>query len=145
LINCNEVAVELVSISQAVTRLGVSEVTIRRRLRKGELKGQKLQTPQGYVWMVELPDDVPADIKNGSNRQGESLSELVAALRSQVEGQQELVDSLQAQVKAQQEELIAKNKQIEQLHVLLQQAQTALSAPREDHQPWWRRLWHRQT
>ena len=136
---------ELVSISQAVTRLGVSEVTIRRRLRKGELKGQKLQTPQGYVWMVELPDDVPADIKNGSNRQGESLSELVAALRSQVEGQQELVDSLQAQVKAQQEELIAKNKQIEQLHVLLQQAQTALSAPREDHQPWWRRLWHRQT
>jgi hypothetical protein len=137
--------VELVSISQAVTRLGVSEVTIRRRLRKGELKGQKLQTPQGYVWMVELPDDVPADIKNGSNGQGESLSELVAALRSQVEGQQELVDSLQAQVKAQQEELIAKNKQIEQLHVLLQQAQTALSAPREDHQPWWRRLWHRQT
>ena len=136
---------ELVSISQAVTRLGVSEVTIRRRLRKGELKGQKLQTPQGYVWMVELPDDVPADIKNGSNRQGESLSELVAALRSQVEGQQELVDSLQAQVKAQQEELIAKNKQIEQLHVLLQQAQTALSAPREDHHPWWRRLWHRQT
>jgi uncharacterized coiled-coil protein SlyX len=37
----------------------------------------------------------------------ESLSELVAALRSQVEGQQELVDSLQSQVKAQQEELAA--------------------------------------
>jgi hypothetical protein len=137
--------VELLSISQAVTRLGVSEVTIRRRLRKGELTGHKRQTPQGYVWMIELPDDTSEDNKNGSNGEGESLSEMVAALRSQVEGQQELVDSLQAQVKAQQEELIAKNKQIEQLHVLLQQAQTALSAPREDHQPWWRRLWHRQT
>jgi hypothetical protein len=134
--------VELLSIGQAVTRLGVSEVTIRRRLRKGELKGQKRETPQGYVWLIELPDDVSEDKKNGSDGEGESLSELVAALRSQVEGQQELVDSLQAQVKVQQEELIAKNKQIEQLHVLLQQAQAALPAPR-DNRPWWRRVWRR--
>jgi hypothetical protein len=136
--------VELVSIGQAVTRLGVSEVTIRRRLRKGELNGHKRQTPQGYVWMVELPDDVSEDSKNknGSNEEGESLSELVAALRSQVEGQQELVDSLQAQVKAQQEELTAKNKQIEQLHVLLQQAQSALQAPKENQHSWWYKLWH---
>jgi hypothetical protein len=133
--------VELLSIGQAVTRLGVSEVTIRRRLRKGELKGQKRQTPQGYVWMIELPDDVAEDNKNGGNGEGESLSELVAALRAQVEGQQELVDSLQAQVKVQQEELTAKNKQIEQLHVLLQQAQAALPAPKA-YPPWWR-FWER--
>jgi multidrug efflux pump subunit AcrA (membrane-fusion protein) len=133
--------VELLSIGQAVTRLGVSEVTIRRRLRKGELKGQKRQTPQGYVWLIELPDDIPEDNKNGGDGEGESLAELVAALRSQVEGQQELVDSLQAQVKIQQEELTAKNKQIEQLHVLLQQAQAALPAPR-DNRPWWR-FWQR--
>jgi chromosome segregation ATPase len=134
--------VELVSISQAVTRLGVSEVTIRRRLRKGELNGHKRQTPQGYVWLIELPDDISGD-ENGSNGEGESLSELVAALRSQVEGQQELVDSLQAQVKAQQDELTAKNKQIEQLHVLLQQAQAALPAPKENQHSWWYKLWHR--
>jgi hypothetical protein len=134
--------VELLSIGQAVTRLGVSEVTIRRRLRKGELKGQKRQTPQGYVWLIELPDDVSEDNKNGGNGEGESLSELVAALRAQVEGQQELVDSLQNQVKVQQEELTAKNKQIEQLHILLQQAQAALPAPR-DNRPWWHKLWHR--
>jgi chromosome segregation ATPase len=133
--------VELLSIGQAVTRLGVSEVTIRRRLRKGELNGHKRQTPQGYVWLIELPDDVSEDNKNSDNGEGESLSELVAALRSQVEGQQELVDSLQAQVKVQQEELTAKNKQIEQLHVLLQQAQAALPAPR-DSRSWWR-FWQR--
>jgi multidrug efflux pump subunit AcrA (membrane-fusion protein) len=135
------VSVELLSIGQAVTRLGVSEVTIRRRLRKGELNGHKRQTPQGYVWMIELPDDVSEDNKNDGNEEGESLSELVAALRAQVEGQQELVDSLQAQVKAQQEELTAKNKQIEQLHILLQQAQAALPAPR-DNRSWWQ-LWKR--
>jgi chromosome segregation ATPase len=134
--------VELVSIGQAVTRLGISEVTIRRRLRKGELKGQKRQTPQGYVWLIELPDDGSENMKNSGNGEGESLSELVAALRSQVEGQQELVDSLQAQVKTQQEELTAKNKQIEQLHVLLQQAQAALPAAGESRS-WWYKLWHR--
>jgi hypothetical protein len=135
--------VELVSIGQAVTRLGVSEVTIRRRLRKGELKGQKRQTPQGYVWLIELPDDVSEDKKNSDSGEGESLSELVAALRSQVEGQQELVDSLQAQVKVQQEELAAKNKQIEQLHILLQQAQAALPVAQEKQHSWWYKLWHR--
>jgi multidrug efflux pump subunit AcrA (membrane-fusion protein) len=95
--------------------------------------------------MIELPDDVSEDNKNGGDGEGESLSELVAALRSQVEGQQELVDSLQAQVKVQQEELTAKNKQIEQLHILLQQAQSALPAPTENRQSWWRRLWQRQS
>jgi chromosome segregation ATPase len=92
--------------------------------------------------MIELPDDVAEDNKNGGNGEGESLSELVAALRAQVEGQQELVDSLQAQVKVQQEELTAKNKQIEQLDVLLQQAQAALPEAR-DNRPWWYKLWHR--
>jgi hypothetical protein len=29
------------------------------------------------------------------------------------------------------------------LHVLLQQAQAALPAPKEDHPSWWQRLWHR--
>jgi hypothetical protein len=134
--------VELLSIGQAVTRLGVSEVTIRRRLRKGELNGQKRQTPQGYVWLIELPDDVSEDNKNGGSGEEASLSEVVAALRAQVEGQQELVDSLHNQVKVQQEELTAKNKQIEQLHVLLQQAQAALPPPKENHLPWWYRLWH---
>jgi hypothetical protein len=94
--------------------------------------------------MIELPDDVSEDNKNGAMGK-ESLSQnWWLRLRSQVEGQQELVDSLQAQVKVQQEELTAKNKQIEQLHILLQQAQSALPAPTENRQSWWRRLWQRQ-
>jgi hypothetical protein len=42
-----------------------------------------------------------------------------------------------------QEQLQSKDGQIEQLHVLLQQAQAALPAPR-DHRPWWQRLWRRE-
>jgi hypothetical protein len=54
----------------------------------------------------------------------------------------EMVSILQAQVEADREELASKNKQIEQLHVLLQQAQAALPASR-DGRSWWQRLWRR--
>jgi chromosome segregation ATPase len=53
-----------------------------------------------------------------------------------------MVSMLQAQVEADREELVSKNKQIEQLHVLLQQAQAALPASRENR-PWWQRWWRR--
>jgi transcriptional regulator with XRE-family HTH domain len=55
---------------------------------------------------------------------------------------EELVGALWDRIRAQEEEIAAKNKQIEQLHVLLQQAQTALPAPK-DSRPWWQKLWHR--
>jgi hypothetical protein len=41
-----------------------------------------------------------------------------------------------------QAQLEVKDKQIEQLHVLLQQAQAALPAPR-NNRPWWQRWWRR--
>jgi hypothetical protein len=47
-----------------------------------------------------------------------------------------LVARLEAQVEAQQEQLAAKDKQISELHVLLQQAQAALPPPRG--RPWWK-------
>jgi hypothetical protein len=47
----------------------------------------------------------------------------------------EVDDTVQKLIEALTTELEAKNKQIEQLHVLLQQAQAALPTPRR---PWWR-------
>jgi transcriptional regulator with XRE-family HTH domain len=55
---------------------------------------------------------------------------------------EELLSALWDRIRAQEEEIAAKNKQIEQLHVLLQQAQAALPAPK-DNRPWWQRLWRR--
>jgi hypothetical protein len=49
-----------------------------------------------------------------------------------------LVSTLKVQVTSQGEELEAKNRQIGELHVLLQQAQAALPAPREEQRTWWR-------
>ena len=47
-----------VSIAEAAQRLGVSEKTIRRRLGGGALRGNRISRPQGYVWAVQLDDEV---------------------------------------------------------------------------------------
>lgn len=107
-----------VSINEAAQRLGVSTETIRRRLHKGSLKGEQVTTPQGFVWTVDLPDE---------ESQQEEHREDCGDLR-------ELVATLRGQVEAQAVELAAKNEQIRELHVLLQQSQPVLPAGR----PWWR-------
>jgi hypothetical protein len=113
-----------VTISEAARLLGISEPTARRRVRSGELPGTQVPTPQGFVWMVELPDDLPMDSSSGE----------ISALR-------ELIVQLKAQVEAQGVELEARRREVQELHVLLQHAQAALPAPR-DNRPWWR-LWRR--
>jgi Helix-turn-helix domain len=137
-----------VTMAEAAKLLGVSVDTIRRKLRRGELQGYQQPRPQGFVWVVELPEDLenpgntfaegiastPAS-DGGSKDEVHSLEEVVAVLQAQVTAQQK-------QMEAQQEELAAKNKQIEQLHILLQQAQAALPAPRGNGRPWWR-FWGR--
>jgi hypothetical protein len=115
------------TIPEAARRLGVSEHTVRRRVRSGELTGRQVATPQGFTWVVDIPDGLP---------EPEASSSEVQALR-------ELVANLQDRINAQGKELEAKNKQIEQLHVLLQQAQAALPAPR-NNRSWWQRLWRRE-
>ena len=115
------------TIQEAAHKLGVAESTIRRRLRNGELEGQQMTTPQGFTWMVELSEDLLAAQESQSTGEDGVLRELVDVLRYQVTG-------LEGQ-------LGTKDRQIEQLHVLLQQAQAALPAPRSN-KSWWR-IWRR--
>ena len=135
-------------MAEAAKCLGVSVDTIRRRLRKGELQGYQQPRPQGFVWVIEIPEELDdpgstfaktvADIpvnNGGSNGGDRRLEEVVAVLQAQV-------TSHQRQMEAHQDELTAKNKQIEQLHILLQQAQAALPAPKESRHSWWR-VWER--
>jgi excisionase family DNA binding protein len=46
---------ERLPIKEAAERLGVSADTVRRRMKKGELVGEKESTPQGYEWRILLP------------------------------------------------------------------------------------------
>jgi hypothetical protein len=145
---------ELVTKVEAARRLQLSLDTIERRLRRGELKGHKQPRPGGFTWLIEVPEEplhTPAGTRGGippldtpadppaPNAEIVRLEELVEVLKNEVA---ESRRQSEAQSEAYQQQLEAKDKQIEQLHVLLQQAQSALPAPR-DSRPWWQRLWRR--
>ena len=126
------------TIKQAADRLGISESTVRRHLRADQLKGHQEPTPQGFVWRVELPNDEPSSETPSHAVSTELGSELEEALLETIRRQDATIEQLRDQL---QEQLGAKDRQIEQLHVLLQQARAALPAPR-DGRSWWR-FWKR--
>jgi hypothetical protein len=98
-----------VSIREAAEILRVSEQTIRRRIHTGELPATQMSSPQGFIWMIELSEDPPT---------------------VEVDRTAALIESLESRIAAQDTDIAAKNQQISELHVLLQQAQAALPAPR---------------
>jgi ElaB/YqjD/DUF883 family membrane-anchored ribosome-binding protein len=133
------------SIREAAQQLGVAELTIRRRLRSGLIPGYQEDPPNGR-WWVDFPDDENGLKASDSMKGVEISSELEEALRDIIHRQDETISQLreqhQVQLESCQQQLEAKDKQIEQLHILLQQAQAALPVPR-DNRPWWQRWWRR--
>ena len=111
------------TIAQAADTLGVAQSTIRKRLRSGDLQGQKVKGAGGFRWEVFVADDptvkgvtqdgnhanVTDDGNHANNANGSALVEILR------------------------EELTEKNRQISELHRLL--AQTALNAA--PGRPWW--------
>ena len=63
---------------QAATKLRVTPITIRRRLRRGELEGRLADTPSGQAWLVRLPDQTPCN----ASRVRESAAEDEARVRA---------------------------------------------------------------
>jgi hypothetical protein len=100
-----------------------------------DIERNQLLEHLGYVSLLRNDRESPQTDEPGlsnadSNDNGRELQRL-----------EELVGALWDRIRAQEEEIAAKNKQIEQLHILLQQGQSALSAPREGR-AWWR-FWER--
>jgi chromosome segregation ATPase len=134
----------LVTLAEAAHHLGVSVDTVRRRLQKGELKGQQQARPQGFTWLIDISEETePSSSIAGSQADAEVNSEVsLAACQAEISRLESMVATLQDRVNAQQEELEARRREVQELHVLLQQAQAALPAPR-DNRSWWQRLWRR--
>jgi hypothetical protein len=126
-----------VSVFEAAQCLGISPDTVRRRIGNGVLKARKAANGQNFTWRVELPDDLVASCLRSQEephhaqekRREESVQDLL-------DSQAALISTLQAQVQAQLQQLEAKDKQIQELHVLLREARE-LPAPRGTR-PWWR-------
>jgi len=82
-----------VTIRKAADRLGVSVDTVRRRLKAGELEGrQEPHGASGYRWLVQLPDDAPAETPATVAPSAEAFE--LADARARIEGLERLIDEV---------------------------------------------------
>jgi hypothetical protein len=124
----------LMNVVEAARFLGVSTHTIKRRLKKGELKGEQRATPQGFVWLVEVADDLSAT-PTATAESANHSEKVIELLKNNLEDRDKQISFLKV-------ELESRRREIQELHVLLQQSQTALPAA-GDNRSWWHKLWHR--
>ena len=123
---------------EAARELGVSVDTVDRRRKNGVLPGRQQPRPQGYIWLVELPDETNHLGSNGATTQADTPVDTQVST-GVIEALHETINLLKEEVATLTSQLAGKDEQIRELHVLLQQSQGALPVPKENR-PWWR-LW----
>ena len=120
------------TIQAAAQTLGASAITIRRKLRTGQLSGHQEDPPSGR-WWVEIPDDQLSG--PGSGAAGARPEEPDGHLL------QNLVGVLKDQVTNLQHHLEIREREVGKLHVIIQQQALALPAPGGGSRGWWRKIW----
>jgi len=132
-----------VTKKDAAAHFGVSVETVERRLRKGELKGQKQARPQGFTWLVEIPDPLgdpghapvapPSDtpvLTPVVTPSDNSLPELVESLQDQI-------SSLKDQLRVMNQALSSRDNQITELVTVVRQTQAMLPPPPAERRRGW--------
>jgi hypothetical protein len=121
-----------VPILDAAKILNVSMDTVRRRIGKGELKARKVPSPHGETYLVEVPDDADPPSEVPEDKEDNPVA---------IEAMRKTISILET-------ELEARRREVQELHVLLQQAQKQLPPGNTDNSAdktpvkvsWWRRL-----
>lgn len=99
------------TVSEAAQVFGVSVDTIRRRMKRGELDTRREQTPQGFRWLIHLPDDADEESPQDAPR---------APPAGDPHAQGSVVvygpDPLDALIETLQRELDLRNREVARLH-----------------------------
>ena len=127
-----------VPIKDAAQALGVSEITVRRRIKANELLAIKHDTPQGYRWLVVLENDAPGQTPLPEPDQPrdqpiDPVPETPTQALAHHPDTDRLIRSLEdrlsfaeEQIRFMQGQLHERTRETEQLHILLSQALQAL-------------------
>ena len=116
-----------VTLSEAAVCLKMSERTVRRWLHSGKLQGSQLPTDRGFQWLVDIPDDLLEPPEEEPPEEPSGELEVLRELNSVLKERLEVADR----------ELEARRREVQELHVLLQQAQAALPTPVDTRRRWW--------
>jgi len=117
-------------IATAAQLLGLSPDAVRKRLARGSLTGGK--GPDGH-WWIDLDTGVQVTGQRPDNDRMRD-SDAVTALNTTLDAVRSELDTVRSQ-------LAAKDHQIDELLVVVRQAQAMLPAPKVARRWWW--LWRR--
>ena len=124
---------DTVDIPTAAGRMGITPEAVRKRIARGTLPATK----QDGRWYVVLDGQ---DGQGPASWTGRPTPDGIDSVQDAVQDDKDkLIEVLQAQVESQGAQLEARIREVQELHVLLQQTQAALP-PARDPRPWWRRL-----
>jgi hypothetical protein len=124
--------VQEVTIAEAAKCLGMSIDSIRRRIAKEELKARKVPSPHGEIYLVEIPDDAIPTKEVAEEKEDNTIA----------------LEAMRKTISVLETELDARRREVQELHVLLQQAQKQLPPGKTEEAAkettvklsWWRRL-----
>jgi excisionase family DNA binding protein len=142
---------KMYSIKEIAERLEISEMTVRRRIQRGEISAVKALGPYGEQWMIpadQLPDAVTTDMEVIPVNRQASVEELRAAFAHELrEARRAMVADIRDEIREETDEL---KEQVNQLDRTIQKSikerddklMFVIRAIQEREQrKWWRRLW----
>ena len=126
-----------IKINQAAEILGVSEKTVRRRIAKGQIQATKGKTPQGFIYLIDINDDIsptsqtPTKLKNEGSDSNPPQNILdLELLKKQFDLKDQQIESQKMQIESQ-------ISQINELYKIIPKLESDISAI-YDKSRWWK-------
>lgn len=130
---------EGVSIKEAAARLGLSEKTVRKSIKAGAIRADRVETPQGYTYCVYLEDTPPPDsqVEPDLVKQVEAPATVDASAHLEA---LRMIDKLQAENRDLAGQLGWHMSQLQVAQDRIKQLEAPQDEPEQTRRSWWRRL-----
>tara|TARA_Y100001960_G_C14521217_1_gene751379 strand:- start:23 stop:424 length:402 start_codon:yes stop_codon:yes gene_type:complete len=126
-----------IKIKQAAEILGVSEKTIRRRIAKGQVQATKGKTPQGFIYLIDINDDISPTTQNPEELNTENNASNLPQNILDMELLKKQFDLKDQQIESQKKQIESQINQIEELYKIIPKLQSDINKI-SDKSRWWK-------